>query len=199
MPTTPPQHRHVHSGMSTRDLIDANLLLQQAGVKAGDHLLDLGCGDGYIAIEAAKSFVGPLGLVHALDIDGRAIDGIVAKARESGLWNVEAAVADATKPLPVPAASIDACIIANVLHGFVVNGEVNIVLENLVVVMKPSGTITIVEFKKEEEIPGPPFEDRLASDDVESILARIGGRVSSRFDPGPLHFGIVFELSGEFS
>lgn len=83
------------------------------------------------------------------------------------------------------------------LHGFVVNGEVDVVLENLVVVMKPGGNVTIVEFKKDEEVPGPPFEDRLAPDDVEAVMARIGGIALSQFEPSSSHYAIVFAIRGE--
>ncbi|NMC03977.1 MAG: class I SAM-dependent methyltransferase [Candidatus Lokiarchaeota archaeon] len=186
------EHRHVHGGRSTRGLINPTKLLQKIGVRPGDTLLDLGCGDGYISLEAATHFVGTAGKVHAIDIVPESIDQVKAQARESNASNIEAAVADATTGLPLPDGCIDTCLVANVLHGFVVNKEVDLVFKELLRVMKHGGKIVIVEFKKKKYLPGPRFEERLSPDDVDAILAAHGGRRIATFNAGTLHYARVF-------
>ncbi len=187
-------HRHEHGGCSTRGLIDPGKLLGKIGVKEGDSFLDLGCGDGYISIEAATRFIGAAGKVHAFDVDPSAIDKVNVQIKELRAGNIEAMVADATKRLPLPDASIDICLIANVLHGFVVNKEADIIFKELLRVMKRGGKIAIVEFKKKKNLAGPPFEERLAPSDVDALLLKIGGRKLASFNAGVLHYARVYSV-----
>lgn len=46
---------HEDCGKSTRDLIDAEKLIEMLPLKAGDTFLDAGCGDGFISLEAASA------------------------------------------------------------------------------------------------------------------------------------------------
>jgi SAM-dependent methyltransferase len=58
------------------------LMLKLAGVKKGDVVYDLGCGDGRIVIAAAKHF-GARGV--GIDIDPQRIEESVANARKAGV------------------------------------------------------------------------------------------------------------------
>ncbi|MEX2680088.1 MAG: class I SAM-dependent methyltransferase [Candidatus Sigynarchaeota archaeon] len=185
-------HRHEHGGRSTRGLIDPGKLLRKIGLKEGETFLDLGCGDGYVAIEAASKFIGPAGKVIAIDVDPGAIEKVKVRVKELGAINIEASIADATKHLPLPDASVTTCLVANVLHGFVVNKEADQVLKELFRVLKNGGKIVIVEFKKKRYLPGPPFEDRLAPTDVDKLLAAKGCNMSFAFNAGLLHYARVF-------
>ena len=163
-------------------------------MNAGDVLLDIGCGDGYISIEASVDFVGNSGKVHATDVDAASIQKVQQQIDELGLQNIDAIVADATNAIPLDDGSVDTCIIANVLHGFVVNREIDAVLSELFRVMKPGGKIAIIEFKKSKRIPGPPYADRLAPLDVEALMGKHGCTRVSTFNPGVLHYALVFQV-----
>jgi ubiquinone/menaquinone biosynthesis C-methylase UbiE len=139
-------------------------------------------------LEAAARFIGAKGRVHAFDVDPNTIEQVRAQIKTLDALNIEATVADATKRLPLLDASIDTCIIANVLHGFVVNKEVDIVFKELRRVMKAGGKIAIVDFKKKKYLPGPPYEERLAPVDVETLLSKLGGPKPSSFNAGALHY-----------
>jgi ubiquinone/menaquinone biosynthesis C-methylase UbiE len=139
-------------------------------------------------------FVGITGRVHGVDVDATTISRLNALVEKLGLQNIDAAIGDATKRLPLPEASIDTCIIANVLHGFAVNKEVDLVFTELRRVMKPWGKIAIVEFKKKKRLPGPPFEDRLSPADVDEILATRGCSKVAAFNTGVLHYARVFKI-----
>jgi len=190
-----PEHRHEHGGQSSRGIINPKKLLEKVGLKPSDVVLDIGCGDGFISIEAAKEFVGPSGKVYATDVDPAAIAKVTKQIDELGLQNIDAIEADATKAIPLDDHVVNTCIIANVLHGFVVNREVDAVFSELFRVMKPGGRIAIIEFKKSKRIPGPPFEDRLAPADVEALMTRYRCTLLAAFNPGVLHYARVFQIA----
>lgn len=74
-------------------------LLDAAGFRAGQRLLDLGCGPGWSSVELARR-AGPGGFVQARDASPRMIAAAVARAQADGLTWIHAELADAAAPLP---------------------------------------------------------------------------------------------------
>jgi SAM-dependent methyltransferase len=62
-------------------------LLRRAGVSAGMHVLDLGCGIGELSLMAAR-MVGRHGTVTAIDVDPKALATAADRAREQALGNI---------------------------------------------------------------------------------------------------------------
>lgn len=89
------------AGVFAADALDTGtrlLLLDGARPDPGDrHLLDLGCGWGPIALTLARR--APDATVWAVDVNERAVALCAANARQAGLSNVRALVADPTAPL----------------------------------------------------------------------------------------------------
>jgi SAM-dependent methyltransferase len=67
--------------------------LRRAGISAGMHVLELGCGVGEVSLIAAR-LVGPHGHVHAIDIDAAALDIATARIRSAGHDHVTFELAD---------------------------------------------------------------------------------------------------------
>ena len=63
---------------------DPEKILQSLGVAPGMVFIDVGCGDGYFALPAARR-VGPQGKVYAVDIDAGAIQRLREQAAREGL------------------------------------------------------------------------------------------------------------------
>ena len=59
--------------------------------------------------------------------------------------------------------SADVCLIATALHGFVEDRIDQGVLTEIVRVVKPTGILAVMEFKKIDGPPGPPIYIRLSS------------------------------------
>lgn len=188
--------RHVHSGRSSRGFLDADGILGKAGLEEGLAVLDIGCGDGYFSMAAAK-VVGTTGRVYALDSFNESIKKLEEELKEKGITNIEPVLADATKNIPLPDESIDFCLMVNVLHGFVANEEIKSTMDEISRVLKTGGELVIVDFKKERSLHGPPFSIRLDSEEVDEIIIRYGYVKGLTEEVGENHYLKTFQKSDQ--
>ena len=107
--------------------------------------------------------------------------------KEKKLDNIEAILADISKNIPLDIDSIDIVLMANVLHGFVADGEVEKVMSNIVEVLKPGGVFAVVEFRKLEGSKGPPFNIRISPEEVSIILKDYGFEITDKHEIGQYH------------
>ena len=184
---TDKKHGHVHHSKSTKDILSADKVLSAAGLKSGDVFLDAGCGDGYISI-AASPLVEGEGKVYAIDVYPESIEIVKKDVQKKRIKNLEAIIADLTSEIPLIDDSVDLCVMANVLHGFVENGELDKVLPEIKRVIKLGGIFSVVEFKKIEGLQGPPFEVRFNPQDVENVLIKYGFEVTETVEVGKYHY-----------
>lgn len=117
----------------------------EAGVKAGDTVLDFGCGRGGFTVAAAKA-VGAAAKVYALDSHPLAIKSVQKKIRRKELTNVETIHADG--PTGLADESVDVVLLYDVFHEL---GDPEAVLRELRRVMKPGGTLSFSDHHLEEE------------------------------------------------
>jgi len=180
-------HRHEHAGRSSRAYLSAEMVIAGTGLKAGDTFLDVGCGDGYYSLEAAR-VVGARGRVYAIDNDEASISALKEQIEREGLGTIEAITTDAAERVPLDAGTVDVCLLANVMHGFVVNGEVERVMRETARVVRAGGTLAVVEFEKVSGPPGPPLSIRIAPEELESMVAPYGFEKVRSFEVGPHHY-----------
>jgi SAM-dependent methyltransferase len=81
-------------------------IIEEAGVRPGQHVLDVACGSGIPTIDLAR-VVGPSGKVAAADPSPDFIAAVTENVRNAGLTNVEI-VRTSAASLPFPEASFDA-------------------------------------------------------------------------------------------
>jgi RimJ/RimL family protein N-acetyltransferase len=182
--------RHEHGGASSRGVLEPEPILKAIGLKGGDVLLDAGCGDGHFSI-AASDMVGRSGKVYAVDFYEKGVDALKKEIDKKGIRNVEALVADMTKVTPIDDGAIDVCIMVNVLHGIVANGEIDDTMRELVRVIRSGGTLGIVDFKRKRGLFGPPMSIKLSPEMVESAVAPFHFAKEKVLDLGPAHYAIV--------
>ena len=89
-------------------------LLNAAGLKPGQKVLEVGCGPGFFTIPAAK-IVGDKGKVYALDVNPVAVETVRRKIMENNLKNVKIMLADASET-GLPDESIDVAFLFGVIH-----------------------------------------------------------------------------------
>ena len=209
-------HPHHHSGISSKSKLDAPSLLISIGIRPGQVFLDAGAGFGHFSLAAAP-LIGDAGKVYAVDIYAEGMAALRNEAARLGLRNVETIVADMTESLPLPDASVDICLMVNVVHGFVANGETAAAMGELARVVKPGGVLAVAEWKKSSPTgpwswrrlareakrrlshvsslfaSGPPQGIRLSADEVAAAVTPFGFRWMRAEDPNPKHTLVVFE------
>ena len=182
---------HHHAGKSSKAYLNAERVLQETGLKSGDNFLDIGCGDGYFSIAASK-IVSNKGKVYALDSYEKSIVALKQQIHRESIGNIEAIVADVTKKMPLPDATTDVCLMANVVHGFLANGEVPSVMAETARVMKAGSTLAVVEFQKIAGPPGPPISIRMTPEELEDLISGYGFKKNKVAEVGPFHYAAMF-------
>ena len=171
------------AGKSSFDLIDAASLLDELEPLRGRTVLDLGCGYGDYSLALAER-VESEGVVHAVDPWEVGIEELNQRARENEGAPVYTHVADAAQGIPLPDNSVDLCLMAAVLHDIMHDGGHGTALEEVGRVLKPEGTLAVLEFRKIEGRAGPPVHIRLSEDELREVLFRSGFAVSTVSDNG---------------
>lgn len=115
-------------------------VLHKAGLKRGSRVVDLGCGRGFLALEAAR-MVGPEGLVTAVDSSPGALEALGRKAEESGWTNLRPLHADIAA-LPLDGGEADVVVARSVLA--YVPDRPAVIAETLRV-LKPGGILSFFE------------------------------------------------------
>ena len=181
------------AGLSSFNLLDERKLFAALGLFPGMTMLDLGCGLGNYAV-AASPYVGGQGIIHALDLWAEGIETLAVRAKIGGLANIRAGVANAGGSLPLAERSVDLCLMATVIHILVREAIVRKTLAEVRRVLKPEGTLAVVEFHKVDGSPGPPRAWRLAPSELELLLAPYGFRSIACVDVGPANYLSLFTL-----
>ena len=100
-------------------------LLEAAGLKQGQKVLEVGCGPGYFTIPAAR-VVGHEGFVYAVDVHPRAIQRVQKKVEKEAIKNVMPILANASST-GLPDHSIDLAFVFGLRY--IAGGLENLVAE----------------------------------------------------------------------
>lgn len=149
---------HKYDTMNTflsfnRDKFWRKFTVEKAGIRLGDHVLDVCCGTGMISVELAKK-AGPSGRVTGLDFCGEMLD--IAKTNLKGMQginNIEYIQGNAME-MPFPDNTFDCATIGFGLRNV---PDLKKTLREIIRVIKPGGRVVCLEFSK----PTVPFFKQL--------------------------------------
>ena len=156
--------------------MDPDVILPKAGLKPGMTLVDIGCGQGYFAIPAAR-IAGKKGRVYGIDIDEEALELLGRKASEAGL-DIKVITGEGEKTIACEGCA-DIVFFGICLHDFEAPEKV---LANARRMLKPGGTLANLDWKKAEMQGGPPVEARLSERQASKLIADAGLKVQSAED-----------------
>jgi ubiquinone/menaquinone biosynthesis C-methylase UbiE len=161
-------------------------ILAGIGLKPGLVLIDVGCGSGFFALPAAR-MVTPTSDIYAIDVDEESIDYLKKRAEAEGLKNIHLTMGKAEETV-VCEACADIVFFGNVLHDFQDQSKV---LQNARKMVKPSGILVDLDWKKKATRLGPPPHIRFSENTVSAMLDKAGFTVGKIEDNGPMHYLIV--------
>lgn len=158
-----------------RDVRYKTLLIQQADLKPGQHVLDLGCGTGTLAIMAKQTQ--PDAQVFGLDADPDMLK--VAREKSATLHAPVQFDTGYTNSLPYPDASFDRVLSSIMIH-HLKTPDKETTAKEVFRVLKPGGQLHIIDFGKPYTLYGKmlgPFLHKFeeANDNIEGRLPEIFG------------------------
>jgi ubiquinone/menaquinone biosynthesis C-methylase UbiE len=139
-----------------KKILPAKRILQIMDIKKGDTFIDFGCGIGYFSIPALD-YVGEKGKVIAIDVSYQMLQELIKRIGQSK--NLKTIQGDSLDGL-----TANIILLSMVLHEV---NEPKKFLDICFKALKPNGRVFIIDWaKKETGTMGPPFEDRLAKEEV---------------------------------
>jgi ubiquinone/menaquinone biosynthesis C-methylase UbiE len=161
-------------------------IIDTLGFKAGQSVADIGAGTGYFSIRLANVPAAPT--VYAVDIEPSMVQYLKARAANAGLKNVIVVQANADSPnLPAP---VDTVLVVDTYHHIANRVEY---FRKLRASFKPSGRLTIIDFRKDAPT-GPPPEFRFTEAQITSELMQVGYRLRESYTFLPRQLFLVYQL-----
>jgi ubiquinone/menaquinone biosynthesis C-methylase UbiE len=162
-------------------------ILSIVGLKPNQVFMDIGCGDGFFAIPAAR-IVSEKGRIYALDVDKDAISVVEERAKKEGLKNIVTRVGKAEKTVFCEACG-DIIFLADDLHDF---EDPSRVLANARRMVKAGGRLVDVDWKKKYMLmPGPPIRIRPSETEASNLIKKAGFEIEIVGEAGPYHYIII--------
>jgi len=171
--------------------------LRQFGLSTGETLVEIGSGNGYFSLPAAR-IVDPA-TVYALDVDAPLLDELDSLATQQQIDNIVPVHGDARSLSKYISEPVDVGLIANTFHG--VEDHAGL-LEEVTTILADIGRFIIINWRdlpKEQttiadEPRGPPTELRLSPTETITIVSDATDLTQTRqIDLSPYHYALVFE------
>ena len=163
-------------------------ILEELDLKKNMVAAEFGCGSGFFAIALAKKLED--GLVYAIDVQQGPLSALSGAAASEGVKNIRIIRSDLekSKGSTLSDSSLDLVLIPNIL--FQVEDK-KAVISEANRVLKRGGKLLIIDWLPEKE--GVPVKGRVSPEAIKNIAKEIGFELKKEFQPGPFHYGLIFE------
>jgi ubiquinone/menaquinone biosynthesis C-methylase UbiE len=159
---------------------DCRTMLRALGIKPGQTVCDMGCGNGFYTLQLAR-LVGPRGLVYAVDIQPEMLQMLARNAAEARLANIRPVLGTPIDPR-LPAGEIDMMLCVDVYHEF---SHPDAMLAKIKESLAPDGQLVLVEFRGEDpSVPIKPLH-KMTKAQVRAELEPAGFEMVREFDRLP--------------
>lgn len=146
--------------------LDPEGLLRLCGLKEDDIFADIGSGPGFFSIPASR-IVGPYGVVFAIDTQEK----MLLHLRDADPPQNIVLIKSEEESIPLADGEADFCLVAFVLHEA---ADAAVFLKEVKRILRPEGTLLVIDWVKKAEEKGPPLKERIDVADAASLLAKAG-------------------------
>ncbi len=180
------RNKSFHNEKDRRRWQNPEAILVEIGLKTGFTFIDIGCGDGFFALPASR-LVGEKGKVYALDVDDEAIGRLRESAVKENLINLNLKVGEAEETVLCDSCA-DIVFFGIVLHDF---KDPMKVLINAKRMLKHTGRLVNLDWKKELMKLGPPLQKRFSKKEAVNLVEAAGFRIDSVNECEPFHYIVI--------
>jgi cyclopropane fatty-acyl-phospholipid synthase-like methyltransferase len=167
---------------------DCKTMLAELGVKKGNVVCDLGCGNGFYSLKLAE-MVGNEGKIIAVDIQPEMLEMLRKRAGDS-VKNIETVVCTEDDP-KVAQESVDLVLMVDVYHELSKPAEV---LGHVRKSLKKGGRVALVEFRGEDEkVPIKPLH-KMTIQQIKKEWGANGFKVVREFEGLPWQHLVFLEV-----
>ncbi len=142
-------------------------------------IVDLGAGTGLYSLEFAA--LAPSATVFACDVAEPMVAWMTENLSPGDLEHIRPTLV-AESSLGLPPAAVDLVILIQVLHEL---EHADATLQDIREVLRPGGTVAIIDYHKRETGSGPPVGHRISSADARSLVESAGFREIRHCDEIP--------------
>lgn len=170
--------------------VNPNQISDSLEIEPGMIAADFGAGSGFYTLALAQK-VGQSGKVYAFDIQPNSLEIIRSKAKVFRLLNIEAIRADLEKhgSTQLKNGLVDLVLISNILFQIQNKKEL---IEEAKRILKPNGSVAVVEWDKKDGKIGPPVSQRISPEETEKLFKENGFFRRKEFYAGEYHYGLTF-------
>lgn len=171
--------------------------LRRLGLSADDSVVEIGSGNGYFALPAAR-IVAPAP-VYALDLDAGLLEELDHLADRHEVANVVPVHGDARSLPDHVLEPVETVLIANTFHGIETPAAF---VEDVVAILADGGRFVVINWQDRPretttmagEPRGPPTDLRLAPDETRAVVEGAADMTETRRDElPPYHYALAFE------
>jgi len=170
-----------------------SLMLTNLGVKPGMVVCDMGCGNGFYAVQLAK-LVGPQGKVLAVDIQPEMLKLLRQRAKRADVENIEPIQGQLHDP-KLPKGKVDLILLVDVYHEF---SHPEQMLRAMRESLSPDGVCALLEYREED--PNVPIKllHKMSKKQILKEWPANGFKLVSEFDKLPWQHMMFFGRDENF-
>lgn len=167
---------------------DCETMLKALGVKPGQTVCDMGCGNGFYTLKLAE-MVGEKGAVYAVDIQQEMLRLLESRAEKTNLKNITPVLGSLIDPR-LAEGKLDLILCVDVYHEF---SHPEHMLAAMRKALAKDGRLVLVEFRKED--PKVPIKElhKMSKAQVLKELEPNGFKLVEEFDKLPWQHMMFFE------
>lgn len=178
------------------DLERPDKTLAFMGLRDGDVVADIGCGNGFYSLQVAER-IGPHGVVFAVDVQQGMLDQLAARQSEAGIGNIYPILGEFEDP-NLPSGKADWILLVDAYHEF---SNPEAMLARMKDALAPGGRVALLEYRAEQDpatIPFPiPRDHKMTVDEVMSEWTPAGFELVELAEFLPAQHLFVFKVAGD--